>query len=96
MVEWWGLPTRLEWALLGYQTGSSARRMAFGRLRWPWLQELKSSAFMQLSAGRSRPAAEVVAGPWGDSPWALRGHLVKSGSLHRLRLAVPLEECGGL
>ena len=48
-VEWWGLPTRLEWALapdrgaLGYQTGSLAARMAFGRLRGPWVQELKSS-----------------------------------------------------
>ena len=45
-VEWWGLPTRLEWALapdrgvLGYQTGSLAARMAFGRLRGPWVQEL--------------------------------------------------------
>ena len=49
-VEWWGLPTRLEWALapdrgaLGYQTGSLAARMAFGRLRGPWVQELKSSS----------------------------------------------------
>ena len=48
-VDWWGLPTRLEWALapdrgaLGYQTGSLAARMAFGRLRGPWVQELKSS-----------------------------------------------------
>ena len=53
-VEWWGLPTRLEWALapdrgaLGYQTGSLAARMAFGRLRGPWVQELKSSSFLQL------------------------------------------------
>ena len=49
-VEWWGLPTRLEWALapdrgaLGYQTGSLAARMAFGHLRGPWVQELKSSS----------------------------------------------------
>ena len=41
LVDWWGLPTRLEWALapdrgaLGYQTGSLAARMAFGRLRGP-------------------------------------------------------------
>ena len=43
------LPTRLEWALapdrgaLGYQTGSLAARMAFGHLRGPWVQALKSS-----------------------------------------------------
>ena len=49
LVDWWGLPTRLEWALapdrgaLGYQTGSLAARMAFGRLRGPWEQELKTS-----------------------------------------------------
>ncbi len=48
-VEWWGLPTRLEWALApdrgagGPQTRSLAARMAFGRLRGPWAQELKSS-----------------------------------------------------
>ena len=47
-VEWWGLPTRLEWALApdrgagGPQTRSLAARMAFGRLRGPWAQELKS------------------------------------------------------
>ena len=41
-VEWWGLPTRLEWALapdrgaLGYQTGSLAARMAFGLLAAAW------------------------------------------------------------
>ncbi len=40
-VDWWGLPTRLDWALApdrgagGYQTGSLAVRMAFGRLRRP-------------------------------------------------------------
>ena len=44
LVDWWDLPTRLEWALapdrgaLGYQTGSLAGRMAFGRLRRPWEQ----------------------------------------------------------
>ena len=44
LVDWWDLPTRLEWALapdrgaLGYQTGSLAGRMAFGRLRRPWVQ----------------------------------------------------------
>ena len=49
LVEWWGLPTHLEWALapdrgaLGYQTGSLAARMAFRRLHRPWVQELKSS-----------------------------------------------------
>ena len=49
-VEWWGLPARPEWALapdrgvLGYQIGSSVGRMAFGRLRGPWVQELKTSS----------------------------------------------------
>ena len=39
-VEWWGLPTRLEWALapdrgvLGYQTGSLAACMAFPASAW--------------------------------------------------------------
>ena len=48
-VDWWGLPTHLEWALaphrgaLGYQTGPLAARMAFGRLRGPWVQGLKPS-----------------------------------------------------
>ena len=57
-VDWWGLPTRLEWALapdrgvLGYQTGSLAACMAFGRLRGPRVQELKSS-FLQTSFGLS-------------------------------------------
>ena len=44
-VEVWGvLSTRLGWALapdrgaLGFQTGSLAGRMAFGRLRRPWEQ----------------------------------------------------------
>ena len=70
-VEWWGLPTRLEWALapdrgaLGYQTGSLAARMAFGRLRGPWVQEQKPSSFLRAALGRSagmlRPAAEVLA-----------------------------------
>ena len=47
-MEWWGLPTRLEWALApdrgaeGYQTGILAALMAFGRLRGLWVQELKS------------------------------------------------------
>ena len=41
-VEWWGLPTCLEWAqapdrgAVGYLTGSLAARMALGRLRGPW------------------------------------------------------------
>ena len=70
-VDWWGLPTRLEWALApdrgawGYQTGSLAARMAFGRLRGPWVQELKPSSFLWTalgwSAGMLRPAAEVLA-----------------------------------
>ena len=70
-VEWWGLPTRLEWALapdrgaLGYQTGSLAARMASGRLRGPRVQELKPSSFLRAalgwSAGMSRPAAQVLA-----------------------------------
>ena len=81
-VEWWGLPTRLEWALapdrgaLGYQTGSLAARMAFGRLRGPWVQELKPSSFLRAalgwSAGMLRPAAKVLAGSWGDSLGAFR------------------------
>ena len=55
LVEHWDLPVRLEWALApdrgakGYQTGSSAGRMAFGRLRRPWVQELKSSGDCGLS-----------------------------------------------
>ena len=71
LVDWWGLPTRLEWALApdrgaeGYQTGSLAARMALGRLRRPWLQELKPSSLLQAAFGRSvgklRPAAEVLA-----------------------------------
>ena len=81
-MEWWGLPTRLEWALapdrgaLGYQTGSLAARMAFGRLRGPWVQELMPSSFLRAalgwSAGMLRPAAKVLAGSWGDSLGAFR------------------------
>ena len=54
LVDWWGLPTRLEWALapdrgaLGYQTGSLAARMAFRRLRGPWVQELKPFPLLPL------------------------------------------------
>ena len=80
-MEWWGLPTRLEWALapdrgaLGYQTGSLAARMAFGRLRGPWVQELKPSSFLRTalgwSAGMLRPAAEVLAVFLGVTPWGL-------------------------
>ena len=76
------MPTRLEWALapdrgaLGYQTGSLAARMAFGRLRGPWVQELKPSCFLRAalggSAGLARPVAEVLAGSWGDSLGAFR------------------------
>ena len=66
-MEWWGLPTRLEWALapdrvaLGYQTGSLAARMAFGRLRGPWVQELKSSGGVAYRPRFLGPAAEVQA-----------------------------------
>ena len=79
-VEWWGLPTRLEWALasdrgaFGYQTGSLAARMAFGRLRGPWVQELKPSSLADcprvvcenVEAGGQRP----VRVPW-VTPWVL-------------------------
>ena len=77
-MEWWGLPTRLEWALapdrgaLGYQTGSLAARMAFGRLRGPWVQELKSSGGVLYSvqstlpeAGGQSPGRVLGATPWG-------------------------------
>ena len=70
-VEWWGLPTHLEWALapdrgaLGYQTGSLAARMTFGRLRGLWVQELQPSSFfpdaLGWSAGMLTPAAKVLA-----------------------------------
>ena len=70
-VDWWGLPTRLEWALgpdrgaLGYQTGSLAACMPFGHLHGPWVQKPKPSSFLQAalrwSVGLSRPAAEVLA-----------------------------------
>ena len=49
-VEWWGLPTRLEWAripdrgFLGYLTGSLTLCMAFGRPQRSWVQELKPSS----------------------------------------------------
>ena len=49
-VDWWGLPTRLEWAripdrgILGYQTGSLTFCVAFGRPQRSWVQELKSSS----------------------------------------------------
>ena len=77
-MEWWGLPTRLEWALapdrgaLGYQTGSLAARMAFGRLRGPWVQELKSSGSilysvqsMPLEASGQSPGRVLGVTPWG-------------------------------
>ena len=57
LVEWWGLPTRLAWpyapdrGALGYQTGSLAARMAFGRLRGPWVQDLKPSSSCGLPSG---------------------------------------------
>ena len=49
-VDWWGLPTRLEWAripdrgILGYQTGSLTFCVAFGHPQRSWVQELKSSS----------------------------------------------------
>ena len=49
-VDWWGLPTRLEWAripnrgFLGYQTGSLTLCVAFGRTQRSWVQELKPSS----------------------------------------------------
>ena len=49
-VDWWGLPTRLEWAripdrgILGYQTGSLTLCVAFGRPQRSWVQELKPSS----------------------------------------------------
>ena len=52
----------------GFQTGSLAVHMAFGRLHGPWVQELKPSSF----SGMFRPAAKVLAGPWGDSLGAFR------------------------
>ena len=80
-VEWWGLPTRLEWApapnrgALGYQTGSLAVRMAFGRLRRPWVQELKSSSFAAgcpvVVCGRGRRPKSWPC-YWGDSLVAVR------------------------
>ena len=72
-VEWWGLPTRLEWALapdrgaLGYQTGSLAARMAFGRLRGPWVQEQKSSGGVLYSVQSMLPEAS------GQSPGRVPG-----------------------
>ena len=69
LVDWWGLPTRLEWALApaqgawGFQAASLAVHMAFQRLRRPWVQELKPSSFSR----RLRPAAKVQASSWGDS-----------------------------
>ena len=49
-VDWWSLPTRLEWAripdrgILGYQTGSLTFCVAFGRPQRSWVQELKPSS----------------------------------------------------
>ena len=49
-MDWWGLPTRLQWAwipdwgILGYQTGSLTLCVAFGRLQRSWVQELKPSS----------------------------------------------------
>ena len=77
-MEWWGLPTRLEWALapdrgaVGYQTGSLAARMAFGRLRGPWVQGLKSSSridcprvvFGHAEAGGRSPGRVPGVTPW--------------------------------
>ena len=81
-VDWWGLPARLECPLapdrgaLGVQTRSLAARMAFGRLREPWVQELKPSSPSRTAlgwvAGGLRPAAKVLAGSSGDSLGAFR------------------------
>ena len=84
-VDWWGLPTRLEWALapdrgvLGYRTGSLAACMAFGRLHGPWVQELKPSSppdFLRVVCWLSRPAAKVLVGPWSDYPGASRACII--------------------
>ena len=81
-MEWWGLPTHLEWALapdrgaMGYQTGSLAARMASGRLRGPRVQELKPSSFLRLPSGGlrecrgRRPKSWPCS--WGDSLGAVR------------------------
>ena len=88
-VDWWGLPTRLEWALapdrgaLGYQTGSLAAHMAFGRLRGPWVQELKPSppadcprvVCGNVEAGGQSPGRVPGVTPWGLSV-ACRIHAV--------------------
>ena len=74
-------PPRLEWALapdrgaLGYQTGSLAARMAFGRLRGPWVQELKPSSPADcpwvvcgnVEAGGQSPGRVPGVTPWGLS-----------------------------
>ena len=70
-VDWWGLPTRLVWTLAPDRgagvtlLGPWLRAMASGRLRGPWVQELKPSGFLRAalgwSAGKLRPAAEVLA-----------------------------------
>ena len=89
LVEWWGLPTRLEWALapdrgtLGYRTGSLAARMAFGRLCGPWMQELKPSSPADcplvvcgnVEAGGRSPGRVPGVTPWGLSV-ACRIHAV--------------------
>ena len=80
-MDWWGLPTHLEWALapdrgaLGYQTGSLAARMAFGRLRGPWVHELKPSSPADcpqvgcgnVEAGGQSPGRVPWVTPWGLS-----------------------------
>ena len=72
-VEWWGLPTRLEWAqapdrgALGYQTGSLAVRMASGRLRGPWVQELKPCSCRNVEAGGRSPGRVPGVTRWGLS-----------------------------
>ena len=73
LVDWWGLPTRLEWALapdwgaVGYQTRSLAARMAFGRLRGLWVQELKSLGCVLYSVQSTLPEAG------GQSPGRVLG-----------------------
>ena len=65
-VDWWGLPTRLEWArisdrgILGYQTGSC---VTFGRQQRSWVQELKPSSpagfLMAVEAGGRSPGRSL-------------------------------------
>ena len=61
------LSTRLGWALapdrgaLGFQTGSLAGRMAFGRLRRPWEQNWRPHI---IGAGGQSPGRVSGVTPW--------------------------------